>query len=116
MPVHNIFALVYAGEVKNTVVGSYYDCDKTAKQIYGTEAFAVDITNIPAAVGDRYEDGVFKRLVDGEWIVIEPVPTEAQAIATLQAENAALRAELDIVSLAVLDLSEMIGGADDGEG
>ena len=82
MVAHMVFALIDEGIVKNTVVGEYYDCDQVAKATYGEKAFAVEITYIPAQIGDTY-DGTFHREVDGEVTDIKPVPTEAAQIATL---------------------------------
>lgn len=105
-----IFALIFEETVKNIVVGGYYDCDQAAKATYGSEAFAVEVTYIPVAIEDRYEDGVFKRLVDGEWVIIEPVPTEKDRIAKLEAENATLSDEVSVVMSAVLDIVEAENG------
>lgn len=104
---HLVFALIYNGIVANIVVGDYASCDAVAKNSYGDTAYAVDVTRYPVNIGDSYHDGIFEREEGGETVKIDPVPTEADQIATLTSENAALRDELDAVSLAVLDI---VGG------
>ena len=106
---HSVFALIYNGVVANIAVGDYTNCDMAAKDTYGSTAFAVEVTQYPVAIGDSYHDGIFEREVDGETVTIQPIPTEADQIAALTAENAAMRDELDAVSLAVLDI---VGGVE----
>jgi len=106
---HLVFALIYNGVVANLAVGEYSACDAAAKSSYGDSAFAVDATQYPVHIGDIYQDGYFKQDIDGTMVVIEPIPTEADQIAALKLENAAIHEELDAVSLAVLDI---IGGVE----
>lgn len=106
---HLVFALIYNGVVANLVVGEYTACDMVAKSSYGDSAFAVEATQYPVQIGDVYQDGYFKHEVDGDMVTIEPIPTEADQIAALKNENAAIHEELDAVSLAVLDI---IGGVE----
>lgn len=109
MAVHTIFALINEGEVQNTVVGEYTDCDQAAKSMYGQEAFAVDVTQIPVQIGDSY-DGAFHRVVNGETITIDPIPTDSQQIAALTASNEELRAYVEQIATALLDLAEVENG------
>lgn len=106
---HQVYALIYNGVVANIVVGDYTNCDMAAKDTYGSTAYAVEVTQYPVDIGDTFHDGIFEREVGGETIKIEPIPTEADQIAALSAENAAMRDELDAVSLAVLDI---VGGVE----
>ena len=100
MTAHMVFAIIYLGEVKNTIVGDYYNCNEIAKAEYGDNAFAVEITQIPAAIGDKYINGTFQRLNEsGQYTAIDPVPTEAQQIETLTQENASLREYVNDISL-----------------
>lgn len=107
--VHTAFAQIYEGAVVNTVIGLYGDCDQTAKDIYGPEAFAIEITQIPVQPGDIYRDGYFFRMENGKETMIEAIPTDSEKIDQLIAENKALRDELDAVSLSVLDIVGMEG-------
>lgn len=104
---HEIFALIHSGVVANVVVGTFADCDAVAKASYGNNAFAVEVTRIPVQSGDAYHDGVFERTENGETVIIEALPTEADSINTLNNLLDSMRLELDAVSLSVLDLVEM---------
>ena len=106
---HEVFALIHNEVVVNIVVGSYTDCDKAAKEIYGESAFAIDVSRVPVQIGDFYRYGRFERETDNGTVTIEPVPTEADQIAALISANADIRAELDAVSLSVLDI---VGGVE----
>ncbi len=104
---HEVFALIHSGVVANVVVGTFADCDAVAKASYGNNAFAVEVTRIPVQSGDAYHDGVFERTENGETVIIEALPTEADSINTLNNLLNSMRLELDAVSLSVLDLVEM---------
>lgn len=99
MIAHEVFALISGRDVMNIVVGEYYDCDQAAKAEYGASSFAVDATQYPVEIGDHYLNGRFYRIEDGQEVDINPVPTEADEIASL---NAAL----NDVELALVELYE----------
>lgn len=103
MAAHLTFALIYNDTVANIAAGDYTDCDTVAKATYGADAFAVDITYIPAQIGDSYIDGAFRR--DGA--VIEPEPSEEQAIRALMAQNEQLQSKIDLIALSLLDIVGM---------
>lgn len=103
MIVHEVFAQILEGEVKNIMVCENYPvADYLTKCTYGPEAFAVDCLQYACSVGDKYHDGDFWRvaLETGEETAIPPKPTQEQQVATLTAENAEL----------TLAMAEMIGG------
>lgn len=103
MIVHEVFAQVFEGEVKNVIIcENYPTADYLAKCTYGAEAFAVDILQCPCGIGDRYHDGSFFKIDPdtGEEAVIRHVPTQEQQIQVLQAEK-------DELTLAI---AELIGG------
>ena len=104
---HEVFALIHNELVVNIVVGTYTNCDNAAKDTYGENAFAVDVTRYPVQIGDFYRYGRFERETDIGTVTIDPVPTEADQIAALISANQDIRAELDAVSLSVLDI---VGG------
>lgn len=104
---HEVYALIFNGVVANVVVGTFADCNAVAKESYGESAFAVEVTRIPVQSGDAYHDGVFERTENGETVIIEALPTEADSINTLNNLLNSMRLELDAVSLSVLDLVEM---------
>ena len=103
MVAHEVFALIHDRDVMNIVVGDYYNCNEAAKLQYGESAFAIEITRYPVQIGDVYLNGVFSRLVDGEYVRIDPLPTEADEIAQLTAEVAELQQTLETVQSGVSD-------------
>lgn len=105
--VHTVFAQICDGVVVNVAVGTYYNCDQAAKDVFGDEAFAVEVTQIPVQPDDIYRDGEFFRVEDGVETLIERIPTDSEKIDQLIAENRMLRTELDTVSLSVLDIIGM---------
>lgn len=104
---HEVFALILHGVVANIVVGNYEECNKVAVDLYGEQAFAVEVTRIPVQINDTYHDGIFERTENGETVTIQPLPTESDNIETLKSLISNVRLELDAVSLSVLDLVEM---------
>lgn len=103
MIVHEVFAQISEGEVKNVMVCENYPmADYLTKCTYGSEAFAVDCLQWPCRIGDRYHDGFFWRVDQdtGEESMIEYVPTQEQQVREL-------RAEKDELTLA---MAELIGG------
>lgn len=83
-----VWAFISDNEVKNVVVCDTYPmADSLAKNIYGVDSFAVEITLIPTGIGHKYENGMFK---DSEGNVIESLPTTEQEVMTLRAENETL--------------------------
>lgn len=109
MAVHEVYAQIYEGNVVNTVVGDYTSCNQAAREVFGPGAYAIEVTQIPTQIGDRYRDGMFFRVENGVERLIEAVPTDSNKIDDLLATNKAIRAELDTVSLALLDLLGMEG-------
>lgn len=102
MIVHEVFAQIFEGEVKNIMVCDNYPmADYLTKCTYGPGAFAVDCLQYPCSIGDRYHDGSFWGVSDtGEETMIGYVPTQEQQVQQLQAEKNEL----------TLALAEMIGG------
>lgn len=107
MIVHEIFAQICDGEVKNVIVcENYPTADHLTKCIYGDEAFAVDCLQYACSIGDKYHDNQFFRVDgDGAETAIPYTPTQEQQVAALQADN-------DEMTLAMADL---IGGGVDAE-
>lgn len=103
MIVHEVFAQIFEGEVKNIMVcENYPTADYITKCTYGSEAFAVDCLQYPCSAGDKYHDGCFWRVDSetGEETQLPYMPTQEQQIAVLTAENTEL----------ILAMAEMIGG------
>lgn len=107
MVCHTVFALIANNEVQNVVVGEFTSCNDVARATYGQDAFAVEVTQIPVEIGDLFDGGGFYKMVSGERVNINPIPTNEQEIAELKAQITEQRAELDVVSLALLDIIGM---------
>jgi len=103
MLVHQIFARIFEGEIKNIVIGENYPMeDHLTKMIYGDDAFAVDITQYPVGIGYKYHDGFFWKIEENtsEEVMVDPYPTQEQEIELLKAENEEL----------IIVLADLIGG------
>lgn len=106
MLAHKIFALISEQVVKNTIIcEQYHVADGLAKNIYSNEAFAVEVSQIPVAIGFTYVDGVFK---DSNGMVINALPTSLERLNEIQSENEALKASQ--ASQDELIMSLMLGG------
>lgn len=102
-----VWAFIKDGEVKNVIVcKDYSTADALAKNVIGTEAFAVEITQIPTAIGQTYENGFFKDL---EGNVIDPLPETEQEVVALRAENEALSQSQSEQDTIIMQL--ILGGA-----
>ena len=105
MIVHEVFAQIYEGEVKNIIVcDNYPTADHLTKCIYGNDAFAVDCLQYACAIGDKYHDNTFYHInEDGEEVEIEYTPTQEQQVTELQNANEEL----------TLALADMMVGSDE---
>lgn len=92
MIVHQVFAQIFEGEVKNVIVCDNYEiANWLARASYGEEAFAVDCLQYPCGIGDKYHDGGFYRVSDGgSEIEIRPTITAEQEVQALNAQIAYL--------------------------
>lgn len=65
-----IYAYILNGVIKNIGVfeplGAFTNATIVAQDLYGYDAYAVDVTYFPVQPGDTYENGLFYR--DGEII------------------------------------------------
>lgn len=99
--VHTVYALIANREVQNIVVGDFENCNKVARETYGENAIAVEVTQIPVYIGDSY-DGAFWRREGAEMVRIKPIPTVEQQLEQLVMANERMQNELDTVSLVLL--------------
>ena len=78
------FAFVKEQKIVNIAVyapdGAYTAANLQAKQFYGSDAIAVDVTQYPVKIGDTYENGTFLR----DRIQIDPLPTDEEELAILK--------------------------------
>jgi hypothetical protein len=104
MIAQRIWALIAENKVQNMIVCETYPAaDMLAKSTLGTDAFAVEITQIPTGIGDSHENGVFK---DKQGNVINSLPTAEQEVVMLKAKNTTLETELLNTKLATAELVE----------
>jgi hypothetical protein len=68
--------------------------------------FTTDCGAFPVAIGDDFIDGVFSRGGNA----LTPVPTDAQRIAQLEAENAMLRQDSFATMQALAEVYELMTG------
>lgn len=109
MIVHEVFAQIFEGEVKNIMVCENYPmADHLAKCVYGSEAYAVDCLQYRCMIGDLYHDGSFWRIDEetGEEFRLEYVSTQEQQVQQLVAENAELSSQLTDTQLALAEQYE----------
>lgn len=99
--VHTVYALIANHEVQNIVVGDFENCNRVARETYGDNAIAVEVTQIPVYIGDRY-DGAFWRGEGAEMVRVKPIPTVEQQLELLAMANERMQNELDTVSLVLL--------------
>lgn len=105
---HTIFAHIHDSEVKDISVGEFYEANEIAKMQYGDDAFAVEVTQYPVEIGDKFIDGYFKREVNGEMTIIDRIPTAEEEVQALKSENAELREQLDDLAMAFLESTEEV--------
>ena len=102
MIVHENFAQICDGEVKNIIIcENYPTADHLTKCVYGNDAFAVDCLQYKCSIGDKYYNNTFYTVDEnGEDVALEYMPTQEQEIEQLKAENNEL----------TLALADLIGG------
>ena len=103
MIVHQIFAEISEETVQNIMVCDNYEmANYISRCTYGEEAIAVECTQYPCNIGDKYHNSRF-------WKVDENgIETEIAYIPTAEQEVQKLKADNDEITLAV---AAMIGGA-----
>lgn len=88
MIIHQVFAQIFEGEIKNIIVCDNYEiANWITRASYGDEAFAVDCLQYPCEIGDRYHDETFYNINgDGSEIEISRIITAEQQVQTLNAQ------------------------------
>lgn len=71
---HTVYALIIKSEVVNLTVGELEEVERSAARIYGQSVMVVDVSRIPAWVGDSYDGSAFYR--HGK--IVEPLPDEEE--------------------------------------
>ncbi len=79
---NQIFSLIVDKTVKNIIVADNYEvANQLAKLNFGVDAYAVDTTQYPLAIGYGHIEGFF---YDEDNNIVLPNPTERETITLLQ--------------------------------
>lgn len=101
MLIHQVYAQIFEEKIKNIVVCDNYEmANYLARATYGDTAFAVDCSQYPCQINDRYINQTFYQS-DGT-TMITCMPTQEQQIQILETENTDLQ-------LALVELYEELG-------
>ena len=107
MIVHTIYAIIHDGEIKNTIICDDYTlANHIAHAAHGDTAIAVDVSRYAVGIGDKYHDGFFWRMEDGEETQIDPTPTEEEEVQSLKARLAEAEEQNTIMQLALVEMYE----------
>lgn len=100
------YAVIRNREVVNIAVyapdGAYTIANDQAHTFYGSDAFAVDVTQIPVAIGDEYYRGAFYR----DHVEIIKLPTDEEQIADLSQQIVTAQNDMNDVQIALVELYE----------
>lgn len=107
MVAHGVYAQIFDETVQNIMVCDDYElANLITRASYGDDGFAVDCLQYPCAIGDRYRDGKFFRVVEGEEIPIPYIPTQEEQVAALNGENTSLKGQVTDLQLALTEQYE----------
>lgn len=103
MLAHYTYAVIYDNKVQNIMVCEDINlANRISMATYGEDAFAIEVSYISCAIGDRYDGGKFYHTNEsGEEVEVEAVPNEKEEIATLKTQTQSI----------TLVLADLIGGA-----
>lgn len=102
-----VYAVIKDSTVKNIIVATDIEsAQMVSRAVFGEDAFAIETTYVPCMEGDIYRDHEFYRPDEnGNEILIERMPTEADEIKRLKQENK------ELTTL----LADIIGGESDAQ-
>lgn len=110
MIAHVIYAQICDGIVQNIIQctdNEYEFANQLARISYGDEAFAIDVTQCPCGIGDKYRDnGFFRTDENGEDIPVSYLPTAEEEVGMLAAENGEMKNRVTELQLALVDQYE----------
>ena len=87
MVVHQVFAQVFEGEIKNIIVCDNFEmANWLSRATYGDTACAVDCLQYPCAIGDGYHDGVFWHEDGDKEVPIVPLVVPERSVPILSAK------------------------------
>lgn len=107
-----IFAFIWNEKVMNVAVcEDYHSANELAKMCYDDTAIAVQCNQVSCHINDVYRDGAFYTVKNGEEVVIQPLPTEADEIQTIKCDNEITASELTSMQLAIVEMYELSAAA-----
>lgn len=88
MVAQRVFAEIIEEVIRNVMVCEEYEmANWLARATYGQDAIAVEITDIPARIGDKYKNGCFYKVNDdGSETIINPIPSAEIQLEALKAQ------------------------------
>ena len=106
------YAFVLNGTVQNIAVfamGGYTDACVMAREVYGENCLAVNVSQIPTAIGDLYHDKTFWRVdAEGKETEVPRIPTEEESVSTLQMDTESNTASIASNTTAIDDILVML--------
>ena len=88
MLAQRVFALINNEQIENLIVCDTYPvAADLAEASLGKGAVAVDVSNFPVRIGDRYIEGLFYEKNSNE--LINPLPTEKEEIELIKGDSIA---------------------------
>lgn len=109
MSVHTVYAIIQGGEVKTRLVGDLEECTEAGRGIYGPDASAVDVSDVPVRSGDIYRSGRFYRKEDSQEREVIRAESFEEAARSIREEIRALREYADLIGLATTETAEAAG-------
>lgn len=83
------WAEIHQGLFKNVIIADNYEiANQLARATYDNTAFAVEVTDIPAIIGDSYTGGKFYREIEGVQTEIAPIPSAEVQLEELKQQMA----------------------------
>ena len=106
------YAFVVDGIVQSVgvfAVGGYTEASIVAREVYGKNALAINVSQIPTAMGDTYRGGVFYRKdAEGNEKEVPTILTEEQAVDGLTVTTAGLKTSTESNTDAIDDILVML--------
>ena len=90
-------------------VGGYQEASRIAKEVFGSECFVVDATNVRAKSNDKYHDNAFWHVnEDGTETKLEEVPSEEDRIEAVENISVTNTTSIESNTTAIDDILVML--------
>lgn len=113
------YAFVLNGIVQNVgvfAIGGYTDAHVMAAEIYGKDCLAINVTQIPTSIGDKYnsENGCFYHVAeDGTETLVPTIPTEEESVDALNRTTTEQSENIESNTTAIDDILVMLLDTDE---